>query len=108
VSDRKENGTANHAEHAKGGGALQGEDDAFDLKAMLAEVSSRQRCKPVLSDNSGTARDGSREPRVTEFVCQCVFIDILKESSSQRVEHRLGAANNSFGQEVNPVLAGMD
>jgi hypothetical protein len=31
VSDRKENGTANHAEHAKGGGALQGQDGAFDL-----------------------------------------------------------------------------
>jgi hypothetical protein len=30
LSDRKENGTANYAEHAKGGGALQGEDDAFD------------------------------------------------------------------------------
>jgi hypothetical protein len=38
LSDRKENGTANHAEHAKGGGALQGRDDAFDLKARLAEV----------------------------------------------------------------------
>jgi hypothetical protein len=38
LSDRKENGTANHAEHAKGGGALQGQDDAFDLKARLAEV----------------------------------------------------------------------
>jgi hypothetical protein len=38
LSDRKENGTANHAKHAKGGGALQGQDDAFDLKARLAEV----------------------------------------------------------------------
>jgi hypothetical protein len=38
LSDRKENGTANHAEHAKGGGALQGQYDAFDLKARLAEV----------------------------------------------------------------------
>jgi hypothetical protein len=38
LSDRKENGTANHANHAKGGGALQGQDDAFDLKARLAEV----------------------------------------------------------------------
>jgi hypothetical protein len=27
LSDRKENGTANHAEHAKGSGALQGQDD---------------------------------------------------------------------------------
>lgn len=34
----KENGTANHAEHAKGGGALQGQNNAFDLKARLAEV----------------------------------------------------------------------
>jgi hypothetical protein len=34
----KESGTANHAEHANGGGALQGQDDAFDLKARLAEV----------------------------------------------------------------------
>jgi hypothetical protein len=38
LSDHKENGTAKHAEHAKGGGALQVEDDAFDLKARLAEV----------------------------------------------------------------------
>jgi hypothetical protein len=38
LSDRKEIGTANHAEHAKGSGALQGQDDAFDLKARLAEV----------------------------------------------------------------------
>jgi hypothetical protein len=38
LSDRKENGTANHAEHAKGGGALQGQDYASDLKARLAEV----------------------------------------------------------------------
>ena len=37
LSGRKENGTANHAEHAKGGGALQGQDDALDLKAWLAE-----------------------------------------------------------------------
>ena len=50
-------------------------------------------------------RDG--EPRLTELVHQCVFIDFLKESSSQRVEHRQGAANDSFGQEVNPVLAGI-
>jgi len=35
---RKENGTAKHAEHAKGGGALQGQDDAFDLKTRGAEV----------------------------------------------------------------------
>jgi hypothetical protein len=38
LSDRKENGTANHAEHAKGSGASQGQDNAFDLKARLAEV----------------------------------------------------------------------
>ena len=38
LSDREENGTANHAEHAKGGGALQAQDDAFDLKARVAEV----------------------------------------------------------------------
>ena len=38
LSDHKENGTANHAEHAKGGGALQCQDDAFDLKPRLAEI----------------------------------------------------------------------
>jgi hypothetical protein len=38
LSDRKENGTAKHAKHAKGGGVLQVQDDAFDLKARLAEV----------------------------------------------------------------------
>lgn len=37
-SDREENGTAKHAKHAKGGGALQVEDNAVDLKARLAEV----------------------------------------------------------------------
>jgi hypothetical protein len=35
---REENGTANHAEHAKGGGALQAQDDAFDLQTRPAEV----------------------------------------------------------------------
>ena len=34
----QENGTANHAEHAKGGGALQVQDDAFDLEVWLAEI----------------------------------------------------------------------
>jgi hypothetical protein len=38
LSEGKENGTANHAEHAKGDGALQAQDDAFDLKARRAEV----------------------------------------------------------------------
>jgi hypothetical protein len=38
LSDRKENGTAKHAKHAKSGGALQVQDDTFDLKAGLAEV----------------------------------------------------------------------
>ncbi len=38
LSDRKENGTAKHAEHARGGGDFQGQDDAFDLEARLAEV----------------------------------------------------------------------
>jgi hypothetical protein len=40
-SDQEENGTAKHAEHAKGGGALQVEDNAFDLKARLAEVEQK-------------------------------------------------------------------
>ena len=38
LSDREQNGTAKHAEHAKGGGALQVQDDAFNLKARPAEV----------------------------------------------------------------------
>ena len=38
LSDHKENGTAKHAEHAKDGGALQAQDDAFDLKPRRAEV----------------------------------------------------------------------
>jgi hypothetical protein len=45
LSGQKENGTANHAEHAMGSGALQGQDDAFDLKANLKESSS-QRAAP--------------------------------------------------------------
>ena len=38
VCNHKENGTAKHAEHAKDGGALQAQDDAFDLKPRRAEV----------------------------------------------------------------------
>jgi hypothetical protein len=38
LSDRQENGTANHAKHAKGAGASQVQDNAFDLKARRAEV----------------------------------------------------------------------
>jgi hypothetical protein len=34
----RNNGTANHAEHAKGSRASQRQDDAFDLQARLAEV----------------------------------------------------------------------
>ena len=37
----QENGTANHAEHAKGGGALQILDDAFDREARLAKIEQR-------------------------------------------------------------------
>jgi hypothetical protein len=48
-------------------------------------------------------RDG--DSGLAKLVQQSVFIDFLKESGSQRVEHRQGAANDSFGQEVNPVLA---
>ena len=51
-------------------------------------------------------RDG--DPGLAELVHQCVFIDFLKESRSQRVEHRQGAANDSFGQEVNLILAGIN
>ena len=35
------------------------------------------------------------------------FHRLLMEASSQRVDHRQGAANDSFGQEVNPVPAGI-
>jgi hypothetical protein len=35
------------------------------------------------------------------------FHRLLKKSSSRRVKHRQGAANDSFGQEVDPVLAGI-
>ena len=35
------------------------------------------------------------------------FHRLLMEASSQRVDHRQGAANDSFGQEVYPVLAGI-
>jgi hypothetical protein len=40
--DREENGTANHANHAKGAGALQAQDDAPDIEAGLPKSSSRQ------------------------------------------------------------------
>ncbi len=35
---RKDNGSTEHAEHADGGGALLGQDEAFDFKPGLAEV----------------------------------------------------------------------
>ena len=35
------------------------------------------------------------------------FIDFLKESGSLRVEQRVGAANDSFGQKISPVRAGL-
>jgi hypothetical protein len=57
------------------------------------------------NDHGMLVRHG--KPRLAQLVHQCVFIDFLKESSSQRVEHRKGAANDSVGQEVNPVLAGI-
>jgi hypothetical protein len=47
LPDRKENGTAKHAEHAKDGGASQGKDDAFDLKAMLVEVEQQAEVQLV-------------------------------------------------------------
>jgi hypothetical protein len=43
LSDREENGTAKHAKHAKGGGALQVEDNAVDLKARFAEVEQQAK-----------------------------------------------------------------
>jgi hypothetical protein len=125
LSDRKESGIANHAEHPKVGGALQGQDDAFDLKARLAEVEQQAEMQvrgfqiiqalravnlvdrlgylqfdehavcdqqvnsifpdldPIVSNDHGMLlRDG--EPRLAQLVHQCVFIDFLKEPSSQR------------------------
>jgi hypothetical protein len=59
----------------------------------------------VPNDHGILVRHG--KPRLAQLVHQCVFIDLLKESGSQRVEHRQGAANDSFGQEANPVRAGI-
>ena len=140
-SDREENGTANHAKHAKGGGALQVQDDAFDLKARLAEVEQQaemQTCgfqiiqalramnlvdRPgyfqfdedhvfdeqvnrivpdhnaiVSNDHAMLLRDG--DSGLAKLVQQSVFIDFLKESASQPVEHRQGAANNTLDRRL--------
>ena len=43
MSGRKDNGTAKHAEHAKGCGALQVQDDAFDFQARLSEVEQKTK-----------------------------------------------------------------
>jgi hypothetical protein len=61
---------------------------------------------PFISNDHGMLlRDG--EPGLSELVHQRIFIDFLKETSSQRLEHRQRAANDPFGQEVSPVLAGI-
>jgi hypothetical protein len=78
------------------------EDDVFDeqVNSIFPDHD------PIVSNNHGMLlRDG--EPRLAQLVHQSVFIHFLKKSSSQRVEHRQSAANDSFGQEVNPVLAGL-
>jgi hypothetical protein len=76
------------------------EDDVFDKQVNSIFPDH----DPIVSNDHGMLlRDG--EPRLAQLVDQCVFIDSLKESSSQRVDHRQGCANDSFGQEVNPVLA---
>jgi hypothetical protein len=77
------------------------EDDVFDeqVNSIFPDHD------PIVPNDHGMLlRDG--EPRLAELVHQCVFIHFLKESGSQRVEHRKGAANDPIGQEVNPVLAG--
>jgi hypothetical protein len=147
LSERKENGTANHAEHAKGSGALQGQDNGFDLKARLAEVEQQAEMQACgfqiiqtlramnLVDRLGyfqSTRTNTFDEQVNSIFrlrshrierprdvvarrraqtsgvrAQCIFIDFLKKSSSQRVQHCKGAANDSVGQEVNPVLAGI-
>jgi hypothetical protein len=148
LSDKEENGTANHAEHAKGSGALQGQDYALELKPRLAEVEQQAEMQvrgfqivealramdfvdrlqylqfdeddvfdkqvnsifpdhyPIVSNDHGMLlRDG--ESRLAKLVDRCVFLDFLKESRSQRLEHRQGAADDSFEQEVNPTLTGI-
>jgi hypothetical protein len=63
LSDRKENGTANHAEHAKGGSALEGQDDAFDLKARLAEVEQQAEMQACGFQIIQTLREMNRVDR---------------------------------------------
>jgi hypothetical protein len=79
------------------------EDDVFDelVNSIFPDHD------PIVSNDHGMLlRDG--ESRLAELVHQCVFIDFLKKSGSQRVEHRQGATNDSFGQEVNgSALFGM-
>jgi hypothetical protein len=84
------------------GGFQFDEDDVFDeqVNGIVPDHN------PIISNNDAMSlRDG--EPSLPELVHQSVFIDFLKKSASQRGEHRQGTANDSSGQEVNPVLAGL-
>jgi hypothetical protein len=64
LSDREENGTANHAEHAKGGGALQGQHHASDLKAKLAEVEQQTEMEARMRSNCRTMSPNVRAQRM--------------------------------------------
>jgi hypothetical protein len=63
------------------------------------------RPRPLVSNDHEMLVRGGKPRLVARAPMR--FIDFPKKSSSQRVHHRQGAANNSFGQEVNLVLAGI-
>jgi hypothetical protein len=56
---------------------------------------------PVVANGHKIPRR-DRAPSLAQLVHQCAFIDFLKEHGSQCMEPREGAADDSFGQEVDP------
>ena len=104
---RKDDGTTEHAEHADGGGALLGQDEAFDLKPGLAEGEQQTEMQAggLQIIQALSAMDVETASQALPSSCtQRPFIHLPHESSSQPMEHRLRAPNDSSGQQVNPAL----
>ena len=92
------------------------EDDQGRRRSHVCSPPSDRRRAPAHAarlrrrDNSRRTHKGWRCRTGDAEIKRIVLGDVLsskcpKESSSQPVEHRQGAAIVSFGQEINPVLA---
>ena len=77
-------------------------DDTLD-KQVNSIVANHDPIVP--NHHSMLLQDG--EPGLAQFMHQSVFIDFLQKSNPERVKHSQGAADNSSGQQVKPVLPGI-